>query len=232
MLHFRSPAVDRDLDPGLGFHTDRRGGSPLTTFSVSGLAPSALVETAKGPKRAKDLQKGDEVLTRDNGLVPVRWLGESMSVYDMTEATAAHDDRGPVRIKAGACGTDPEAGNLVVNAGHRLLVRNPVNELYFGTAEVMAEAGDLTHLDGVDHVPRSVMRFKHLLLDSHELIRANGIWMESFSPEMWSIRVGFPEQWEEITESVPRLRFENGEANYIAPRMALNAGEAQLIDYL
>lgn len=232
MLHFRSPAVDRDLDPGFGLRPDGRGLSPLTTFSVSGFAPSAVIDTARGPTLAKDIKAGDEVETRDNGLVPVRWVGESMSVYDAESETAQDDARGPIRVRAGACGTDPEAGNLVLNAGHRLLARNPLNELYFGTAEVMAEAGDLTHLDGIDFVPRSVMRFKHVLLDTHELIRANGIWMESFSPEMWSIRVGFPEQWEEITESVPRLRFENGEANYITPRMSLNHGEARLLDYV
>ncbi len=230
MLHFRSPAVDRDLDPGLGLRPEGRGGSPLTTFSISGLAPSAVVETANGPTLARDLKAGDQVLTRDSGKVSVRWVGESMSVYDNENAGAKDDERGPVRVRAGACGTDPDAGNLVLNAGHRLLVRNPLNDLYFGTDEVMAEVGDLTHLDGVDFVPRSVMRFKHVLLDSHELIRANGIWMESFSPEMWAIRVGFPTEWEEITESVPRLRYENGEANYIAPRLSLNAGEARLID--
>lgn len=230
MLHFRSPAVDRDLDPSLGLRLDGRGASPLTTFSTSGLAPSALVETAHGPTLARDLKPGDEVMTRDNGLVSVRWVGESMSVYDNDDPTANDEARGPVRVKAGTCGTDPEAGNLVLNAGHRLLVRNPVNELYFGTEEVMAEVGDLAHIDGVDFVPRSVMRFKHVLLDTHELIRANGIWMESFSPEMWSIRVGFPTEWEAITEAVPRLRYENGDANYISPRMSLDKREARLID--
>jgi hypothetical protein len=230
MLHFRSPAVDRDLDPGLPF--DKRGNSPLTTFSTSGFAPSAVIETVKGPVLSRDLKPGDEVITRDSGSVPVRWVGESMSVYDNENENALDSARGPVRIKAGTCGTDPEAGNLVLNAGHRVLVRNPVNELYFGTDEVMAEVGDLTHLDGIDFVPRSVMRFKHVLLDTHELVRANGVWMESFSPEMWSIRVGFPDQWAEITECVPRLRYDNGDANYISPRMSLESREARLLDLI
>lgn len=231
MLHFRSPAVDRDLDPGFGMRTDGRSGS-LSTFSVSGVAPSTVVDTTNGPVLARDLKAGDMVITRDTGSTPVRWVGESMSVYDNENQNASGDARGPIRIRAGAVGTDPDAGNLVLNAGHRLLVRNPLNELYFGTDEVIAEAGDLTHLDGVDFVPRSVMRFKHVLLDTHELVRANGIWMESFSPEMWSIRIAFPKEWEEITEAVPRLKYENGEANYIAPRMSLNNRETRLLDYI
>ncbi|MBV7379348.1 Hint domain-containing protein [Maritimibacter dapengensis] len=230
MLHFRSPAVDRDLDPGLGLETTENGSSLLTTFSLTGLAPSAVVDTAQGSKLAKDLEAGMQVLTRDNGHATIRWVGESMSIYRNDDVNAPDHMRGPVRVKAGAWGTDPEAGNLVLNAGHRLLVRNPKNDLYFGTDEVIASVGDLTHLSGIDYVLRSVMRFKHVLLDTHELIRANGIWMESFSPEMWAIRVGFPSEWEEITECVPRLRYESGEANYIAPRMSLNTGEARLID--
>lgn len=232
MLHFRSPAVDRDLDPGHGLHTDGRGTSPLSTFSTSGFAPSAVLETVDGPVLARDLKAGDQLLTRDGGPAVVRWVGESMTMYDNANENAPLSARGPVRIKAGILDTDPEAGNLVLNAGHKLLVRNPLNELYFGTDEVIAEVGDLTHLDGVDFVPRSVMRFKHVLLDTHELVRANGIWMESFSPEMWAIRVAFPEKYEEITDAVPRLKFENGEANYICPRMALNNREARLLDYV
>ena len=61
MLHFRSPAVDRDLDPGL---LDARGSSPLTTFSTSGLAPSAVVDTIDGPKLSRDLKAGDQVIPR------------------------------------------------------------------------------------------------------------------------------------------------------------------------
>ncbi|MBV7409940.1 Hint domain-containing protein [Maritimibacter sp. DP1N21-5] len=229
MLHFRSPAVDRDLDPGLGLQPEGRGGSPLSVFSPSGLAPSAVLETVNGPTLARDVKTGDQLVTRDNGPAVVRWVGESMTMYDTTHDDASRSARGPVRIKAGALETDPDAGNLVLNAGHRLLVRSPLNELYFGTEEVIAEVGDLTHLDGVDFVPRSVMRFRHILLDTHELLCANGIWMESFSPEMWAIRVAFPDQYEEITEAVPRLKFETGEANYICPRMALNSREARLL---
>lgn len=228
MLHFRSPAVERDSGLGHEAGLEGHGMSPLTTFSMTGLAPSALIDTMKGRVPARDLKPGDLLITRDHGATPVRWVGESMMVYE-TEGELAPGERGPVRIRAGALGTDPEAGNLVVNAGHKILLRSPMNELYFGTGEVLAEAGDLTHLDGVDVVTRAVMRFRHILLDTHELISANGVWMESFAPEMWAIRVAFPDEWAEITECVPRLRYEGGEANYIAPRMVLNGREAQVV---
>ncbi|MCB1328188.1 MAG: Hint domain-containing protein, partial [Maritimibacter sp.] len=102
----------------------------------------------------------------------------------------------------------------------------------FATDEVMVAAGDMTHLDGIDTVPRDVGRWMHLLLDSHELLRVNGIWMESFAPDMWSVRVAYPEQWHDITEAMPRLKYENTAANYVEARLSLDAREARLIDGL
>ena len=75
-------------------------------------------------------------------------------------------------------------------------------------------------------------RWMHLLLDSHELLRVNGIWMESFAPDMWSVRVAYPEEWHAITDAMPRLKYENTAANYVEARLSLDAREARLIDAL
>jgi len=234
MLHFRSPAVENDLPPALEQRPDL---GPVATpeFAVSGFAPSSMVETARGPVLARDLRLGDKLITRDKGLQPVRWIGESTVMYGDTAAqdrTESGPRHGPVRIRAGSQGSNHDTGNLVVAPGQRLLVRNPLNELLFATDEVMVAAGDMTHLDGIDTVPRDVGRWVHLLLDSHELLRVNGIWMESFAPDMWSVRVGFPDQWHDITEAMPRLKYENTAANYVEARLSLDAREARLIDGL
>ncbi len=236
MLHFRSPAVENDLPTVL----DMRAGSisslgPVSVpeFSTSGLAQSSLVETARGPVLARDIRPGDRLLTRDHGFQPVRWVGTSTVMYeDETGAPAdvsmAHAR--PVRIRAGALGTAPGAGNLVVSPGHRILVRSAMNELLFATDEVIAHVGDLTHLDGIDYVPRAVGRWTHLLLDLHDLIQVNGLWMESFGPDMASIRVAYPDEWQAITEAMPRLRYDNTAANYIESRITIDAREARLLD--
>lgn len=236
MLHFRSPAVENDLPPVLDLQ-GAAGLGPVAApeFAVSGFAPSSVVETARGPVLARDLRLGDKLITRDKGMQPVRWIGESTVLYADPSATGAASGeirRGPVRIRAGAHGSNPDAGNLVVAPGQRLLARSPLNELLFATDEVMVSAGDLTHLDGIDIVPRDVGRWVHLLLDSHELLRVNGIWMESFAPDMWSVRVAYPEQWHDITEAMPRLKYENTTANYVEARLSLDDREARLIDSL
>lgn len=236
MLHFRSPAVENDLPPAL----DVRSGSlsslgqvAMPEFAVSGLAQGSVVDTARGPVLARDIRVGDRVMTRDNGLQPVRWVGTSTVMYEDDAGAPVSEDAGhpsPVRIRAGALGSNPEAGNVVLAPGQRVLARNTMNEIYFATDEVMVAAGDLAHLEGVDFVQRSVGRWTHLLLDNHELIQVNGMWMESFSPDMWSIRVAYPEEWHEITEAMPRLRYDNTAANYIEPRITIDGREARLLD--
>lgn len=234
MLHFRSPAVENDLDLRVGSLAGL-GAMAMPEFSVSGLAQSSVIETARGPVLARDLRAGDRVVTRDNGLQSVRWVGTSTVMYDdepkageAQPKTQTH--QGPVRIRAGAFGTDPEAGNLVLAPGHRVLVRHALNELLFATDEVMAPIGDLTHLDGVDFVPRSVGRWTQVLLDSHEMLRVNGLWVESFAPDMWSIRVAYPEEWDAITDAMPRLRYESAEASYVEARLTVDDREARLLD--
>jgi len=234
MLHFRSPAVENDLPPALD---PRTGGGlgPMAApeFALSGFAQSSVVETARGPVLARDLRLGDKLITRDKGLQPLRWIGDSSVIYEQpAPARGKGTARGPVRIRAGAQGTNPDAGNLVVAPGQRVLVCNTLKELLSATDEVMARAGDLTPLDGIDTVPRDVGRWVHLLLDSHELLRVNGLWMESFAPDMWSIRVAYPEEWHQITEAMPRLKYENTAANYVEARRWLGAREARLIDGL
>lgn len=234
MLHFRSPAVESDLPTTL----DLRSGSlssiglvSMPEFSTSGIAQGSLVETARGPVLARDLRLGDRVLTRDHGLQPVRWIGSSTVMYeDETAQEKPVRGTGPVRIRAGALGSDPDAGNLILAPGQRLLARNALNDLLFGTDEVMVSVGDLIHIDAVDIAPRAVGRWTHVLFDNHELIRVNGIWMESLAPDVWSIRVAYPEQWQEITEAMPRLRYDNTSANFIETRPTLDAREARLLE--
>ena len=235
MLHFRSPTVENDLPPVLDLRSGSLAGlGPVTMpeFAVSGLAAASVVETARGPVLARDIRVGDRLITRDNGLQSVRWVGTSTVMYGDEGKTPEQAHKGPVRVRAGALGTDPGAGNLVLAPGHRALIRHPLNELLFAVDEAMAAVGDLTHIEGVDFVPRSVGRWTHVLLDQHELLRANGLWVESFSPDLWSIRVAYPEEWEAITTAMPRLRYDSAEASYIDARITLDAREVRLLDRL
>lgn len=227
MLYFRSPADSADLRELLG--ADAASGPQIAAeFSASGIAQSSLVETTRGLVLARDLRVGDRVITRDTGAQKVRWLGSSMVCYPERETGGPGTHR-PVRIRAGALGSSDAGGNLVLAPGQRLLLQGGMNSLLFAADEVLVRAADLTHLDGIDFVPRDSGRWTHVLFDRHEMIRVNGIWMESFAPDLWSIRTGHPEHWEAITEAMPRLRFDGGQAAYVENRVSLDAREARLL---
>lgn len=233
MLHFRNPALNAELPPELDVSLAATGMRTLASpeFAASGIAPSAVVETAEGPQLARDLKPGDRLPTRDHGMQSLRWVGASTEIYGEDEGAGdVPQGAGPVRIRAGAFGTSANAGNLVLAPGHRVLLRHPLNGMLFGTDEAMVRVGDLTHLDGVETVQRHAGRWVHMLFDTHEMIRINGLWVESFVPDTWSLQVAYPEQWEAITEAVPRLRFDAGSANYVEARLTLDAREASLID--
>lgn len=234
MLYFRSP----DLSPANASPDDLHDlfeAPHRTEFAASGLAHGAVVETAAGPVLARDLRPGDRLITRDRGMQALRWVGSSTVVYGTEPDSDEHSlvtapADGPVRVRAGALGTNSEAGNLLLAPGQRLLSSDPLNGLYFGAEEVLVQAADLTHVDGVDRVARHVGRWTHLLFDHHELILVNGVWTESFVPDMWSIHVAFPEQWQEMIEALPRLSFAAGAAAYVENRVTLDGREAGLIN--
>ena len=70
-------------------------------FSGGGSTPGTRIATPRGEVNVEDLQVGDRVITRDNGIQEIRWLG--------TRALDGHeigrkDNLRPVRIRAGALG--------------------------------------------------------------------------------------------------------------------------------
>jgi hypothetical protein len=143
---------------------------------VGDLGPPCLtrgtpVETAKGPVPVEALLPGDLVLTHDNGLQPLLWLGAT--------TLRAQPRHAPVRIEAGALGN---AVALSVSPQHRMLVSGWQAELLFGRPEVLVPALHLAGLPGIRReAPRRVTYF-HVLLERHEIIRTAGTWSESYHP--------------------------------------------------
>lgn len=203
-----------------------------SAFAPSGIARNAVVETLRGLVLARELRVGDRVITRDGGARMVRWIGQSTVRYSDDapgDAAGGRPAPRPIRIRAGALGSTEAAGNLVIAPGQRIRRADRRNRLLFATDEVLVRAGDLTHLDGIDTVARDVGHWVHVLFDRHELIRVNGIWMESFAPDLWSIRASHPDHWATMTEALPRLKFDAGQAAYAESRVSLNAREARLL---
>ena len=168
-----------DAGPVLSLTLDSLSGSTFSGMTgnrqdgfVPCFTPGAMIATTSGARPVEDLCPGDLVVTRDNGLEPLRWVGR---VERPVESPLV-----PVRIAAGSLGPGMPSADLVVSPQHRMLVRSRIAARMFGTAEVLIPAKRLLGFPGVteDH-DRSEVTYIHLLFDGHQVIFANGAPTES-----------------------------------------------------
>ncbi|MEM1387311.1 MAG: Hint domain-containing protein [Pseudomonadota bacterium] len=130
-----------------------------------------LIETAQGAVAVEAIAPGDRILTRDNGLQPVQWVG--------ARVIAGSGKTAPVRIAAGVLGNNRA---LVVSPQHRVLITAWRADLLFGTAEVLVAAKHLVNGDTIRRAPTRAVRYHHLLFETHELVLSEGCWTESYLP--------------------------------------------------
>ncbi|MEQ6248327.1 Hint domain-containing protein [Sulfitobacter sp. HNIBRBA3233] len=116
----------------------------------------------------EQLKVGDRVLTRDDGVQPLRWIGHSTA--------RAVGEFAPIRI---AAGTLNNSGDLIVSPDHRLFIYQRTDELGAGRAELLVKARHLVNGDSVTVLQGGYVDYFQLLFDSHQIIYAEGIAAES-----------------------------------------------------
>ncbi|MBU2944459.1 Hint domain-containing protein [Shimia thalassica] len=132
--------------------------------------PGTLILTQHGERPVETLKAGDLVLTKDDGLQPIRWIGASE-----TDGTG---DFAPVRLSKEAL--DGAQRDLLVSPQHRFLMDNWMNELLFGDREVFASATHLEDGNLVRREPCEKVTYVHMMLDRHQVVFAEGVATESF----------------------------------------------------
>jgi len=159
-----------------------------------------LLDTPDGPRAIEDLYPGDRVDTRDNGPQEVLWMGlrrvSGARMFAMPRLR-------PVRIRAGAMGNDTD---LVVSPGHQMLISGRKVQALWNTAEVLVRAQDM--IDGVrvavDHSATEAT-YLHVLTQHHQVLRANGVWSESFHPGEADLSHVNTAEMEELLDRVPGI---------------------------
>lgn len=120
--------------------------------------------------RIEDIAVGDRVLTRDNGIQQVRWVG-----HQTVRATGAF---APIVITKGAM---KNARDLRLSPNQRLFVYQREDLLQAGQAEVMVKAELLVNGDTVRRSDGGFVDYYQILFDAHEFIFAEGIAAESLT---------------------------------------------------
>src|SRR5690606_4331467 len=116
-------------------------------YQIPCFTRGVAITVRDGQKPVEDLAVGDLVLTRDNGLQPIRWIGSRRIGGTVLERNPRLC---PIRIRAGALGGNTPASDLIVSPQHRILLRSKLAQRMFGIDEVLVAARQLLDVDGVE----------------------------------------------------------------------------------
>ncbi len=188
--------------------------------------PGARIATPRGEVLVESLKPGDKVLTRDNGIQEIRWVGSR--TLNHAELRRAPNLR-PVLIKAGALGDGLPERDMLVSPQHRMLVANDRTSLYFEESEVLVAAKHLIDHQSVTYMDTLRTTYIHFMFDRHEVVLADGAWTESFQPGDQTLGGMGQDQRDEIYALFPELAQPAGVDSYAAARKVLKGHEARLI---
>jgi hypothetical protein len=169
----------------------RRPAAPPNVPDATGV----YVATSEGERAIEELRVGDEILTRDHGLQPLRWIGQA-SLGWATLRRRPH--LRPVVIRKGALGQGLPEADLTLPPHHRLVTSQ-------GGHEMLLSARTLAGASGVYEADALGVTYTHLQFDRSEIVLRNGIWVEAFHPAeaVWG---PFATQRAELLELFPTLR--------------------------
>ncbi len=200
--------------------------SEIENVVIPCFTPGTLIATPQGERKVEDLQVGDRVITRDNGIQAIRWMGQR--TLEGAEMNASPKLQ-PVLIREGALGNGLPERDMLVSPNHRVLVANDKTALYFEDREVLVAAKHLVGLKGVDVVETAGITYLHFMFDQHEVVLSDGAWTESFQPGDQSLRGLDAEQRNEIFALFPELKDQEGRTGYTSARRSLKKHEARLL---
>ncbi len=137
--------------------------------------PGTMILTPSGEVPIESLRTGDMVVTRDNGVKPLLWVGtKHLGPEDLAKQPALK----PIHLKGRFFGG---ARDLIVSPQHGVLLRSDLR----GGDETLYRAVHLSRISGGAARQMAGCRsvtYMHLLFDQHEVVFANGLASESLYP--------------------------------------------------
>ena len=219
--------VDGDPEAGTVNFLD---GTTMTFSEIENVipcfTPGTTIATAKGERLVEELTVGDRIITRDNGIQEIAWVGhKEMSGKQLVQ----NPHLKPILIKAGALGNGLPERDMMVSPNHRVLVASDLTQLYFEENEVLAAAKHMVGANGIQAIDVMQTTYVHFMFECHEVILSNGAWTESFQPGDYSLKGIGNSQRNEIIEIFPELATKTGLKGYQSARKTLKKHEAKLL---
>ncbi|WP_422048540.1 Hint domain-containing protein [Shimia sp.] len=140
----------------------------LGSKDVSLVTRSTKIATRQGEVAVEALRAGDEVVSRDLGLIRVRWVGMLQAIEH------------PIRVPAGALGRNVPARDCLLAPNSRIWMRGNEFETAFAEREVMVPVKDLVGWHGitkhVSHAPST--DYFLVLCDTPQILTMDGMQVE------------------------------------------------------
>ncbi len=206
---------------GSGNNNPNPGGTgfDLTFPTVVCFASGTLIDTPSGPRFIENLTIGDRVLTADNGIQPIRWIGKKA-----LSGTQIVNHLRPVRIPKNAFGLGHPSRDIFLSPQHRVLVSGWQVQQAFAQSEVLVPAKAI-----FPQVDVSEVTYYHLAFDRHEILHSSGLQSESFHPGEMAIAALDEPCRSELFEIFPELVVGSGRARLLA-RPTTTVGEARSLN--
>ncbi len=170
--------------------------------SIPCFTPDCMIETESGPQCAGDLRPGDRVVTRDNGLVPVRWIGSRRFDWRMLGLNPLLR---PVRIAVGAFGGGNPSQAMTVSPNHGIVVSSRAEKDVTSRRETLSQARDLVGMAGVSRPVCREVLYLQILCERHELLMVSGVWCESFRPTVAARAALEPDQRHGLDDALAQM---------------------------
>lgn len=169
-----------------------------------GLGAGANLRTPCGDRRIENLRPGDLIVTRDDGLQPVRFVwSQTFSAAEV----AADPSLAPLHFKPRAIGPMMPQRPLTVGGAHRVLVPGWRLENADDRTSFLVSARDLAtvHDESYSERLKGDITYYNVIFDRHQVFTANGLPVESFLPNPKTMSAMKSDVTDKITEIFPEL---------------------------
>lgn len=178
MRRFEALALGPDGD--LIEVVQRAPSHPAFETAFMALARGTLLATENGPVAVEDLLPGTRVETRDAGFQVVTWVGSTIL---SSQTPLAQFPARLFRIPVDSFGPSRPMPDLMLAPHARLLHRSPKMREMFSYESALTKISAFEDGYSVLRVaPASPVTVYHVAFEKHQILRANGLEIESFHP--------------------------------------------------
>lgn len=141
--------------------------------------PGTFISTPSGDRLVQELRPGDLVLNKQGVAVQIRWKGSAtLTAQEMYGNPHLH----PVVLHRGSMSPGVPMRDTAVSQNLGLETASAKNGHMHAMGRATVAAKKLINHRDVRTVQPITITYIHIHFDNHQIVRANGAWVECFSP--------------------------------------------------